>query len=78
MKMTAFKEQAAELMEQDMEINKFQFLLIGTVCFLGGICIGLLIAPLTHGVSLFSHNVASENGSRNGNQNCNRLGNNEE
>lgn len=74
--MTQLKEKATELKELTMNhmwdevtFTKLDFCLIGAVCFLAGICIGLLTAPLTHGVNVLSNNTnnGSGNGSKNGN-----------
>ena len=59
MKTTQLKERAAELKEKTSELMRgdftltgLDFFLIGAVCLLAGICIGLLTAPLTHGVNI--------------------------
>ncbi len=67
------KELAATCMRDEVTFTKLDFCLIGAVCFLAGICIGLLTAPLTHGVNVLSHNV--NNGSGNGSKNGNNYGN---
>lgn len=64
MKWTELKERATELFEGDLEISKLDFFLIGAICLLAGICVGLIAAPVSHGISLFSHN-----GYNNGNNN---------
>ena len=56
MKWTELKERATELFEGDLEISKLDFFLIGVICLLAGICVGLIAAPVSHGISLFSHN----------------------
>ena len=63
------KEVTAGFMKSEVTFTKLDFCLIGAICFLAGICIGLLTAPLTHGVTVLSHNVnnGSGNGSKNGN-----------
>lgn len=67
MELTEWKEKALDTVKGEMTLTKLDFCLIGAVCFLAGVCIGMIAAPLTHGISLFSHN--SHNGSENGN-NC--------
>ena len=64
MKWTELKERATELFKGDLEISKLDFFLIGVICLLAGICVGLIAAPVSHGISLFSHN-----GYNNGNNN---------
>ena len=66
------KERAAELkeitgdfMRDEVTFTKLDFCLLGAVLFLAGICIGLLTAPLTHGISIGSHNGCN-NGNNNG------------
>lgn len=68
---TNLKEKTAELkqkvidcMKGEITFTKLDFFLIVAICLLGGICIGLLTAPYTHGVT-----IASNNGNNNGN-NC--------
>lgn len=63
------RETTASLMKSEITFTKLDFCLIGAVCFLAGICIGLLTAPLTHGVNVLSNNTnnGSGNGSKNGN-----------
>lgn len=77
-KAAELKEKAAELREMTTELRgktvnfmqggltltKLDFFLVSAICLLAGICIGLLAAPFTHGVS-----IASNNGNNNGN-NC--------
>lgn len=78
---TQLKEKAADLkeitvnhMRGEITFTKLDFCLIGAICFLAGICIGLLTAPLTHGVNVLSHNTnnGSGNGSKNGNNYSNQ------
>lgn len=63
------KETTAALMRGEVTLTTLDFCLIGAICLLAGICIGLLTAPLTHGVNVLSHNTnnGSGNGSKNGN-----------
>lgn len=61
---TALKEKTADFMSGDFTLTGLDFFLIGAICLLAGICIGLLTAPLTHGV-----NIGSNNGNNNGNNN---------
>ena len=67
---TELKEMTGDFMRDEITFTKLDFCLIGAICFLAGICIGLLTAPLTHGLNVLSHNVnnGSGNGSKNGNQ----------
>ena len=69
---TELKERAAELkemtddyMRDEITFTKLDFCLLGAVLFLAGICIGLLTAPFTHGISIGSHNGCN-NGNNNG------------
>lgn len=71
MNMTELKERTTQLMEENVTLNKLDFILLGAVMLLAGICLGLLAAPLTHGITLGSHN-----GCNNGNNNGNDSGNN--
>lgn len=83
MKTAELKERAAELKEKTTEVMRggitltgLDFFLISAICLLAGICIGLLTAPLTHGVAIGSHNGNNNtgngchNGSENGNNEC--------
>lgn len=56
MDMTALKERTTELMEENVTLSKLNFILLGAVLLLAGICLGLLTAPLTHGIAIGSHN----------------------
>jgi len=58
------REAVADYMKEEVAFTKLDFYLLGAVLFLAGVCIGLLTAPFTHGISIGSHN-----GSNNGN-NC--------
>ena len=68
--MTEIKKSAEKLFQGEITIGKKECWLIGIILLLAGITIGLLNAPLTHGVnlSLFSHNW-SDNGNSSGNNN---------
>lgn len=70
---TEWKEKAMDTVNGKLTLTKLDFCLIGAICFLAGICIGLLAAPLTRGITVLSHNVnnGSENGSKNGSKNGN-------
>lgn len=70
---TEWKEKAIDAVSGEITLTKLDFCLIGAVCFLAGVCIGMIAAPFTHGVSFFSHNV--NNGSGNGSKNGNNHGN---
>ncbi len=56
MNMTELKERTTGLMEQNVTLSKLDFMLLGAVMLLAGICLGLLAAPVTHGISLGSFN----------------------
>ena len=73
MELTAWKEKAIDTIKGEVTFTKLDFFLIGAICLLAGICIGLLTAPFTHGVSLFSNNGNHNtgNGSHNGSENGN-------
>lgn len=71
-KTTQLKEKTAELMSGEIILTKLDFFLIGAICLLAGICIGLLTAPFTHGIT-----IGSNNGNNNGNNNG-QNGNNSE
>lgn len=71
MNMTELKERTTQLMEENVTLNKLNFILLGAVMLLAGICLGLLAAPITHGITVGSHN-----GCNNGNNNGNDSGNN--
>lgn len=60
-KTTELKGKVTEFMSGELTLTKVDFLLIGAVCLLAGICIGFLNAPLTHGVT-----IGSNNGNNNG------------
>lgn len=70
MDITELKQRTTELMEENVTLSKLNFFLLGAVMLLAGICLGLLAAPLTHGIT-----VASHNGCNNGNNNGNDSGN---
>ncbi len=50
------KESVTDLLIGTITFSKKEVCLLITSCTLLGIIIGLLTAPLTHGVTLFSHN----------------------
>ena len=56
MKLTELKEKATTLMEREVKMTGLNFFLLTAVLVLAGICIGLLTAPFTHGISIGSHN----------------------
>jgi len=74
------KDRAIDTVKGDLTLTKLDFCLIGAICFLAGICIGMLAAPLSQGVHVLSHNVnnGSGNGSKNGNNYGNQYGDDEE
>lgn len=66
MSITELKERAIDVMKKDVTFSGLNFILLTTVVLLAGICIGLLTAPFTHGVSICSNN-GNFNGNNNGN-----------
>lgn len=62
---TELKEMTGDFMRDEVTFTKLDFCLLGAVLFLAGVCIGLLTAPLTHGISIGSHNGCN-NGNNNG------------
>lgn len=50
------KERTCKIFEGEITLSKLDFFLLGAVLLLAGISLGLLAAPLTHGVSIGSHN----------------------
>lgn len=67
---TEIKNASVKLFQGEITIGKKECWFIGIILLLAGITIGLLNAPLTHGVklSLFSNNW-SNNGNSSGNNN---------
>lgn len=72
MELTEWKERALDAIKGEVTLTKLDFCLIGAICFLAGACIGMIAAPLTHGVNVLSHNT--NNGSGNGSKNGNNYG----
>ena len=74
------KDRAIDVMSGEATLTRLDFGLIGAICFLAGVCIGLIAAPLTHGVSIFSHNVnnGSSKFAKNGNNHGNQYNDREE
>ena len=62
---TELKEITGDFMREEITFTKLDFCLLGAVLLLAGICIGLLTAPFTHGISIGSHNGCN-NGNNNG------------
>lgn len=62
------KTSSEKLFQGEITIGKKECWLIGLVLVLSGITIGLLKAPLTHGVSI---SIGSNNGNHNGNNSAN-------
>lgn len=62
------KKASAELFQGEITVSKRECWLVGVILLLTGIAIGLINAPLTHGVnvSMFSHN-GNNSGNGNGN-----------
>ncbi len=77
---TDVKNRTLAAANDEFTLTKLNFCLIGAICFLAGICIGMLAAPLSQGVHVLSHNVnnGSGNGSKNGNNHGNQYGDDEE
>ena len=73
MTFTELKERTCKALEGEITLSKVNFYLLGAVLLLAGICMGLLAAPITHGVTIGSHN-----GCNNGNDNGNNSGNGHE
>ncbi|MDE7359141.1 MAG: hypothetical protein K2N39_06900 [Lachnospiraceae bacterium] len=69
MKLAEWKEKAIDMVRGELTLTKLDFCLIGAICFLAGVCMGMIAAPLTHGITVLSHNTnnGSGNGSKNGN-----------
>lgn len=67
---TELKEKTTDLMSGKITLTTLDFCLIGAIMLLAGICIGLLTAPFTHGISMFSNN-GNNSGNSNGNNNGN-------
>ena len=65
---TQLKEKTTELMNGEITLTALDFCLIGAIMLLAGVCIGLLTAPFTHGISLCSNN-GNNNGNNSGNSN---------
>lgn len=53
---TELKAKVRELMDGEVTFSKVDFCLIGLSCLMAGICIGLLTAPYTHGITIGSNN----------------------
>lgn len=71
--MMAEAEKATEKFFCDeIRISKNEFLAAGIILLLAGVAIGLLLAPLTHGVNV---SLISHNGSNNGNNSANNNNN---
>ena len=62
------KKSSEKLFQGEILISKKECWLIGTILVLSGITIGLLKAPLTHGVNIA---IGSHNGNHNGNNSAN-------
>lgn len=61
------KDRAIDAMSGETTLTRLDFCLIGAICFLAGVCIGLLTAPLTYGVGI---EIGSNNGSNNTGNGC--------
>lgn len=62
------RKASEQLFQGEITISKRECWMIGAILLLSGIAIGLINAPLTHGVSI---SLASNNGSNNGNNSAN-------
>ena len=56
MTMKEWKEKTADIMKGELTLTRLDFFLITAIMLLAGICLGLLTAPYTHGVSIGSNN----------------------
>ena len=65
------KETAVKLFTGEITVQKRELWMAGAICLLLGIVIGLIKAPLTHGVTIGSHNG---NNSRFGEDTCECIG----
>ena len=68
MKWEEVKEKVTECLQGDVKLTKLDFVLLAAVLVLAGMCIGLLTAPFTHGISLFSGNGCNNGNNNNGNR----------
>lgn len=66
--LSEMKKSSEKLFQGEITLSKKECWLIGAVLVLSGITIGLLKAPLTHGVSIA---IGSHNGNNNGNNSAN-------
>lgn len=66
------KKSSVQLFQGEITISKRECWMIGTILVLAGIALGLINAPLTHGVNV---SIGSNNGNDNGNGNGNNNGN---
>lgn len=72
MTFTELKERTCSNLEGEVTLSRVNIVLLGAVLLLAGICLGLLAAPVTHGITIGSHNGcnnASNNGNGSGNAN---------
>ena len=69
---TESKEKVIDFMKMELKITGLNFVLVGAVMLLAGICVGFLTAPFTHGVC-----IGSNNGNNRGN-NCRNIPEEEE
>ena len=67
MELAEWKEKALDTINDDLTLKKLDFFLIGAICFLAGVCIGMIAAPLTHGIRIA---IGSNNGSNNTGNGC--------
>lgn len=67
MELTEWKEKAIDTIKGEVTLTKLDFFLIGAICLLAGICIGLLAAPFTHGIEI---GIGSNNGNNNTGNGC--------
>lgn len=64
--LTELRKASVQLFEGELTISKRECWMMGAILVLTGIAIGLINAPLTHGVNI---SLCSNNGSGNGNNN---------
>lgn len=63
---TELKAKVRELLDGEVTFTKVDFCLIGLSCLMAGICIGLLTAPYTHGITIGSNNGNTNNNNYDG------------
>ncbi|MCM1251466.1 MAG: hypothetical protein NC321_01475 [Clostridium sp.] len=61
------KKSSEKFFEGDVILSKRECWLIGAILVLVGVAVGLIHAPLTHGINITIGSNNTDNGSRNGN-----------